>query len=856
MHTRTLLLLVLVALMGPAGSRAGAGGVPDGLSTSDWNSIRAEYKRHRQAVFPVEGGHRARNFGQQWVTEFDGRGFLVTPDSGGWKWGLQLESYGWAGRARAVTDRPRVTIETERVTYDWDETLREWYVNGGRGLEHGFTVRQQPAGRGDTLELNLAVRGGLEPRVREGGRAVTFVDAKGRTAVTYSGLKAWDAEGRALDARMGAAGGGLRLKLKAGGARYPLTIDPIVQQAYLKASNPGFIDFFGYSVAISGDTAVVGAFHEDSNATGVNGNQGDNSALRAGAAYVFVRNGGVWSQQAYLKASNTDGHDQFGRSVAISGDTAVVGAFHEDSNATGVNGNQGDNSADFPGAAYVFVRNGGAWSQQAYLKASNTGVIDSFGELVAISGDTVVVGAFRESSKATGVNGNQGDNSADFAGAAYVFVRNGGAWSQQAYLKASNTGAFDQFGASVAISGDTVVVGAWRESSNATGVNGNQGDNSAAKAGAAYVFVRNGGAWSQQAYLKASNTGGGDWFGFSVAISGDTVVVGAPNESSNATGVNGNQGDNSAQLAGAAYVFVRNGGVWSQQAYLKASNTDKFDGFGHSVAISGDTAVVGALYGDLFNPGAAYVFSVEQPPFTSDGLVHAARFEAGDVAEQEIVSLFGLFLADFNADAVLPLGTQLGGASVDVTDSQGVTRPCLMFAARVETDVSSAQLNFIIAGGTATGPATLTVRRASGGSHSITIHVVDVAPGIFTANSSGSGVPAANALRFVDGQLTDTSLVFDVTAFPFQATPIDLGPANHQVFLSLFATGIRNGGTVEVTIGGVAMTTIFGPAPSSEFDGLDQLNVLLERVLIGRGLVEVVVTVDGRVANVVEINIL
>ena len=244
------------------------------------------------------------------------------------------------------------------------------------------------------------------------------------------------------------------------------------------------------------------------------------------------------------------------------------------------------------------------------------------------------------------------------------------------------------------------------------------------------------------------------------------------------------------------------------------------------------------------------------PSFTPAGLVHSARLDAGDIAEQEIVSLFGLSLADFDADAVLPLGTELGGASVDVTDSQGVTRPCLMLAARVETDVSSAQLNFIIAAGTATGPAILTVRRASGGSHSITINVVEVAPGIFTANSSGSGVPAANAMRFVDGQLTDTYPVFEVTAFPLQATPIDLGPANHQVFLSLFASGIRNGGTVEVTIGGVPMTTIFGPAPSSEFEGLEQLNVLLERVLIGRGLVEVVVTVDGLVANVVEINIL
>ena len=162
---------------------------------------------------------------------------------------MQLESYGWAGRARAVTDRPRVTAETERLSYDWDETLREWYVNDGRGLEHGFTLRQQPAGQGETLELNLAVRGGLEPRVRDGGRAVAFVDAEGRAAVIYAGLKVWDADGRALDARMEVAGGGLRLELKAGGARYPLTIDPIVQQAYLKASNTDVSDWFGFSVA-------------------------------------------------------------------------------------------------------------------------------------------------------------------------------------------------------------------------------------------------------------------------------------------------------------------------------------------------------------------------------------------------------------------------------------------------------------------------------------------------------------------------------------------------------------------------------------------------------------------------------
>jgi hypothetical protein len=154
------------------------------------------------------------------------------------------------------------------------------------------------------------------------------------------------------------------------------------------------------------------------------------------------------------------------------------------------------------------------------------------------------------------VNGDQADNTASAAGAAYVFVRSGTVWTQQAYLKASNTGAADQFGGSVAIAGDTVVVGAFSEASAATGVNGNQGDNSASGAGAAYVFVRSGTVWSQQAYLKASNTDVSDQFGFSVAVAGDTVVVGAPQEDSFATGVNGTQGDNTVHDAGAAYVFT------------------------------------------------------------------------------------------------------------------------------------------------------------------------------------------------------------------------------------------------------------------------------------------------------------
>ncbi len=397
-----------------------------------------------------------------------------------------------------------------------------------------------------------------------------------------------------------------------------------LQQAYFKASNAEANDEFGRSVAVSGDTVVVGAINESSNATGVNGNQSDNRAAFSGVAYVFVRNGTNWIQQAYLKASNTGPGDNFGWSVAVSGDTAVVGAPRERSSATGVNGDQGDNSALAAGAAYVFVRDGTNWTQQAYLKASNTAASDFFGWSVAVSGDTVVVGAYREDSNATGINGTGSDPNMFFdSGAAYVFVRNGTTWSQQAYVKASNTGFFDRFGMSVAVSADTLVVGADGETSDANGVNGDQSDNSVDSVGAAYVFVRSGTNWTQQAYLKASNSERRDQFGFSVAVLGDVVVVGAPSEDSDATGVNGNQSDNSASYAGAAYVFVRGGTTWTQQAYLKASNTGESDGFGVSVAVSSDLAIVGAYLEDsnttgvnanqsdnsATNSGAAYVFT-------------------------------------------------------------------------------------------------------------------------------------------------------------------------------------------------------------------------------------------------------
>ncbi|TMQ19257.1 MAG: integrin [Deltaproteobacteria bacterium] len=384
------------------------------------------------------------------------------------------------------------------------------------------------------------------------------------------------------------------------GAVYVFVRDGAVwrQQAYLKASNTDAGDRFGWSIGLSGDTLAVGAIGEASSEPGINGNQGDNSAPSSGAVYVFVRQGAAWNQQAYIKASNAERADQFGWSIALANDTLVVGAPGEASSATGVDpvGGPANNTAAEAGAVYVFGRTGATWRQQNYLKASNTEASDGFGAAVALSGDTLAVGATGEASRVGGVNAvnGQSNNAAPRAGAVYVFTRAGASWSQQVYLKASSPGTNDTFGFALALSGDTLAAGAIGEASAAVGVDGNEGDNSLPNAGAVYVFTRAGATWRQQAYLKASNTGVDDHFGWSLALSGDALLVGADGEDSPARGIDGDQTDDAAMEAGAAYLFVRGGATWQQKAYIKASNTGIFDRFGRSVALSPDALIVGA----------------------------------------------------------------------------------------------------------------------------------------------------------------------------------------------------------------------------------------------------------------------
>ena len=451
-----------------------------------------------------------------------------------------------------------------------------------------------------------------------------------------------------------------------------------VLEAYVKASNPGggfrvgegmpisTGDQFGDSVALSGNTLVVGAPHEDSCATGINANQANNDCEGAGAVYVFTRTNEAWSQQAYIKGPNAQTPHNgaaFGFHVAVSGDTLAVsgpgdtltgggiisvytrtngvwteeahlespddpsrgfstsstvaldgdtlavGSYWDTSCATGINGDPSGDCLAPTGAVHVFTRTNGAWTRQAYIKPSIIlrNVVEYwFGFSIALKGDTLAVGALGENGCGSGVNSPEGTAGCAFSGAVYVFSRTNGAWRQEAFIKASNPDFNDQFGRNVALSADTLAVTATQEASCATGVNGDQANNGCSGAGAAYVFTRSNGTWSQQAYIKASNTESVDFFGQGIAMFDDTLAVSAESEDSCATGINGNQANNGCNMAGAVYVFHRRNGVWNQQAYVKASNTDPVDGFGgssdeaggafhSSVALSSDTLAIGAL---------------------------------------------------------------------------------------------------------------------------------------------------------------------------------------------------------------------------------------------------------------------
>ncbi|MGQ0621593.1 MAG: Calx-beta domain-containing protein [Panacagrimonas sp.] len=611
------------------------GETPKGLSTTEWASIQAQIEQSRYRLESVEQGVTGANPEQGWNLAFDERGLSldnaesVTSDVGRFKpqaeptsgpsrviaaslvanpsppasvgsareqhagltrptpiavdreLRLRTTAIGRVGVMTAVTGATPVVRDNKVELHHAQAT--EWFVNSALGLEHGYTFEQAPRGERGEVRIELAVEGAFKVQPAEGD-GVWFADASGKQRMRYHKLLVVDANNKKLDARLDVkTDDRMQIAFDDSRASYPVTVDPLLvnQEAQLVADDGEEQDEFGYSVAVHGDTAVIGADHDV-----VAGK------TQHGSAYVFVRSSnGSWSQQAHLFASDGDAGDLFGRSVSVFGDIAVVGAILKN---VGTIRDQG--------AAYVFVRGtNGNWTQEFQLLADDGARGDLFGYSVSISGNAIVVGA-----TTADIGSNQSQ------GAAYVFHRlTNHTWLQKAKLVAVDGATDDQFGWSVSISGDVIAVGAWLD---------DVGSNFAQ--GSAHVFVRSGGTWIFQSTLLADDSAAGDSFGYSVAVSGESIVVGAAQDSVGAF-----------TRLGSAYVFVRNAGAWIQQAQLLPSEREDHAQFGTAVALSGDTAVVGAYNQTVasnLGQGVAYVFTRSGSAWSEQGKLLATDGAAAD----------------------------------------------------------------------------------------------------------------------------------------------------------------------------------------------------------------------------------
>lgn len=446
---------------------------------------------------------------------------------------LHLEAWGRGSSLHPVhTVAP--ALSRHQISYKHHQ-LTEWWRVLPIGFEQGFTIARRHEGNGP-LTVILAA-----------GKAVSRDNDSLRWGkLRYGHLVVMDANGKKIPSFISSRGNRILLHIRDKQARYPLTVDPLVWiENKVTASDGATGDNFGQAVALSGNTAMVGA------------NQPPWGSNGKGAVYVFTRLNGVWSQSQKLVASNGATGDEFGCSVAIDGTTAVIGAC-------GRNGGIG--------SAYVFTESSGIWNQTQELTASGA---DYFGYSVAISGSTIIVGA-PWSSPTFG-----------YQGTAYVFTPSGSTWTQAAQLTASDAASGDDFGWSVGIDGSTAIVGASLASAPAT----NQG--------AAYIFTDSGGTWTQAQKLTASDGAKNDDFGNAVSVSGMTAFVGADQAA-----VNG------IAYSGAVYVFSNAGGTWAQAQKLTAG-TNSADHFGSSLAVSGATALIGSdgTAGNSYGSGAAFVYT-------------------------------------------------------------------------------------------------------------------------------------------------------------------------------------------------------------------------------------------------------
>jgi sugar lactone lactonase YvrE len=570
-------------------------------SPSFWKSfeearLAVQILSEREAAMPQNQGVRffAANPGQELTARFLDDGVRIESGAGG-GWAGKLEFAGAdRGAVAAGPEAPQPpSVRGQRVEYRRGDIV-EWYENRSQGFEHGFTLNRAPvpnAGGDQPLRLKLRFAG-LRHLTETGEDDLRFEGQDGTPAVSYGGLKVWDASGRELAASMEAAGDAISILIADAGATYPITVDPIIasleQKLRPEISGSGAPqDNLGTAVALDGDTAVVGAPGDDTAA-------GNN----AGSAFVFVRTGSIWTVQSRLTAADAEENGEFGVSVSISNHTAVVGAV------PGSHQIGGDTpEPEYPaGAAYVFLRSGGSWTQQAKLTANQSSF--NFGASVAVNADTALVG----------------DPLMDEV---HVFVRTGTSWTSQTVLTPSESMMFGMFGASVSISGDTAAVGA----PNAGGMmpaNGIGGF----PTGAAYIFVRNLTSWSEQQKISGSSLY--DYFGNSVSVLGNRLLVGAP-------GVDTIAGFD----AGAAFIYDRNGSSWSLVDGVTPSDGAAGNFFGHAVSLGANRALVGCPSTEsayIFEPSGAMPNSVGSP----GDWVQTAKLQ---IPQTQVYAYFGMALA-------------------------------------------------------------------------------------------------------------------------------------------------------------------------------------------------------------------
>ncbi|MCC6213656.1 MAG: hypothetical protein IT376_02220 [Polyangiaceae bacterium] len=544
------------ALRAPSlGHASGIPGAPSGGSRAE----RAAWVQREQlrsdasyAVSAAAGALEGRNAANGFAVAFQGGGFELSYDagtralSGRWqparptpepvRLAFRLERWGAPGALAPAPAPARTTASGNRVELDRG-ALVEWYVNGRLGLEQGFTIAAPPEDRaGLPLVLELGVEGDGTVEAAGAGGALALVSREGVPWASYGELYVSDASGAELPARLEASGRGVRIVVEAARAEYPIEIDPTIwiQQGELAHEEKRSWGDAGRAVGASGTTVIVGA-PSDTSTPG-----------QRGTAYVFVQAGTAWAEQAELRPTLPGGDESFGASVGITGSTAVVGA----PNASVAYGS---------GRAYVFVRSGTSWAQQAQLEPPQASPANNVGSGAAVGATTVLLGA-------------------PWLGA-YVFERAGTTWAYQQTLNANQTA-----GTAVALSGTTAAVGA-----NYDGTIANQ-------AGAVHVYVRSGTTWTEQQQLFAADAQTGDFFGSAVALENNVLVVGAAYE------------DDKGNDAGAAYVFVRSGTTWAQQQKLVAADGSGDDKFGRSVALIGTTALVGAPGDANAGSGSGYVF--------------------------------------------------------------------------------------------------------------------------------------------------------------------------------------------------------------------------------------------------------